>query len=295
LRQRSGLGVVPVVLAATTACGGPVGASGARHVEREERRFTVAGRPQVDVSTFDGSIEIRPWDRPEVLVVIEKQAYDEEAAATIEIQAEQDGNRVGVRVTAPKMEFLFGLNWRAASLIVSAPAASDIQARSGDGSITADGITGNVELRSGDGRIDGTNLAGVLRVRTGDGSISLESIDGELVVSTGDGSISAEGRFSGVRAHSGDGRVRIRATPGSVAGDDWDITTGDGSITLELPEGFDGDIDASTGDGRIHLDGVGISGVTGEFDRDHVRGRLGQGGRTVRLRSGDGRIVLRRF
>jgi hypothetical protein len=43
-------------------------------LEREEKRFPVSGRPDLSLSTFDGSVEIRAWDRPEILVVIEKRA-----------------------------------------------------------------------------------------------------------------------------------------------------------------------------------------------------------------------------
>ena len=39
--------------------------------------------------TFDGAIEVRSWDRPEVLVQIEKRGNDKEAVAKIEINASQ--------------------------------------------------------------------------------------------------------------------------------------------------------------------------------------------------------------
>src|SRR5262245_45914952 len=70
----------------------------ARYVEREEKRFTVSGKPDVHLSTFDGSIEIRPWDRPEVQVIVEKRATSKEVAAEIEIKTAQEGNRVTVEV-----------------------------------------------------------------------------------------------------------------------------------------------------------------------------------------------------
>ena len=60
----------------------------------------MSGRPDLSLSTFDGSVEIRAWDRPEVLVVIEKRAGDKEEAATIEVRAEQNGDRVVVDVKA---------------------------------------------------------------------------------------------------------------------------------------------------------------------------------------------------
>jgi hypothetical protein len=66
-------------------------------------------------------------------------------------------------------------------------------------------------------------------------------------------------------------------------------------VTLELPDGFGGELDAHTGDGRIHMEEITVSNVTGRIAKDTVRGTLGSGGRTVRVRTGDGSITLRRF
>ena len=53
---------------------------------------------------------------------------------------------------------------------------------------------------------------------------------------------------------SGDGRVDARALPGSKAAGDWNIHTGDGSVTLQVPDGFSANVSLHTGDGRIDLD-----------------------------------------
>ena len=45
---------------------------------------------------------------------------------------------------------------------MSAPAASDVAARSGDGSIDVERITGRLELKSGDGSIHGRDLGGAV-------------------------------------------------------------------------------------------------------------------------------------
>ena len=36
--------------------------------------------------------------------------------------------------------------------------------------------------------------------------------------------------------------------------DDWDISTGDGGVSLYLPTGFGAELDAHTGDGSIRND-----------------------------------------
>ena len=100
---------------------------------------------------------------------------------------------------------------------------------------------------------------------------------------------------------TGDGSIIYRAEPGSEMADNWEVTTGDGSVTLYLPNGFNADIDAHTGDGSIRND-LDISGQPqvereNREDRDEnkrtLRGHLGTGGKTIRVRTGDGAIRFR--
>src|SRR5438552_9830209 len=105
LRPAGGLAVLAAIVAGP-ACIEMVGAP--RYTEREEKRFTVSGKPDVSLSTFDGAIEIRPSDRSEVAVTIEKQAYDKDAASRIEVRAEQSGDRIVVDVRLPKGHRMFG-------------------------------------------------------------------------------------------------------------------------------------------------------------------------------------------
>jgi DUF4097 and DUF4098 domain-containing protein YvlB len=248
-----------------------------KYVERDEKRFPATGKTEVALSTFDGAIEIRPWEKSEVEVIIEKRGADKAAISGIEVEAGQTGNRISVDVKLPRRQtgFHFGSS-PSAKLIVSLPASSDVVAKSGDGSIDVERLNGRIELRSGDGSIKARDLAGDVTVQTGDGSIALD------------------GKFSGLHARSGDGSVRIRAVAGAAAESDWDISTGDGSVTLELPDGFNGELDAHTGDGRVQVEDITLSNVSGEIRRSSIRGRLGSGGHAVRVRTGDGSITLRR-
>src|SRR5262249_4601537 len=158
----------------------------------------------------------------EVVVTIEKHAASRDAASRIEVTAGQTGNRVTVDVRLPKGVRVFGFHESAgARLIVSLPAASDVQAHSGDGSIDIEGITGKLDLRSGDGSIKGHDLGGAVKVHTGDGSIALAGVNGALDADTGDGAITAAGSFTTLRAHTGDGSVTIHAAAGSSASDEW--------------------------------------------------------------------------
>jgi DUF4097 and DUF4098 domain-containing protein YvlB len=285
------------LLIAGSGCIDIVGADLGRYVEREEKHFSTSGKADVTLATFDGSIEVRPWDKPEVQVIIEKHARDKATADEMDIRTEQTDNHIVVEVKARKGDHRMSF-WnfsRSAKLIVSMPASADLLAKSGDGSIDVERIAGRVEMRSGDGSIRAHDVGGDVTAHSGDGSIRIDGVSGALNVDTGDGSIVVAGKFSSVRARSGDGSVTIRAETGSTSSDDWDISTGDGSVTLELAEGFGAEIDAHTGAGGVRMHDVTVSDVTGRISRNSVRGRIGAGGRLVRVRTGDGSIVLKRF
>ena len=82
------------------------------------------------------------------------------------------------------------------------------------------------------------------------------------------------------------------ADPGSTMGENWEITTGDGSVSLYLPTGFGAELDAHTGDGSIRSDLAGLPPPTREQSRRTLRGKIGDGGKLLRVRTGDGAIRL---
>src|SRR5512140_2986565 len=60
-------------------CDVTVGVGSDRYLERETKDFKVSGTPEILLTTFDGSIEVRAWDRPEVSVEIEKRGSNKQA------------------------------------------------------------------------------------------------------------------------------------------------------------------------------------------------------------------------
>jgi hypothetical protein len=261
--------------------------------QRDEKRFSVEGTPEVVLSTFDGSIEIQSWDRPEVMVTIEKHAAGAAAAAAINVESSQDGNRVTVEVKPSGTHSWGWFGPWSARLVVSVPQTANVRASSGDGAIRVTRVNGTIALRSGDGRIQASNSSGSVSASTGDGGIDLDGVDGAVEATTGDGRVRVSGKLTAVRARSGDGSIAIEARPGSATEADWDISSGDGAVTLQIPDDFNADLEAHTGDGGVHLNGVSVTS-TGTVTRNTVRGRLGSGGRSVRVRTGDGSITLRR-
>jgi DUF4097 and DUF4098 domain-containing protein YvlB len=288
----SGTLVLPALLAA--GCTITVDSQG--QIVREDKRFTVSGTPAVRVTTFDGSIQIQSWDNPDVLVEIEKRGPTRESIDALEVKTSQDGNTVEVEVKQPRRESFTGIGIHpsaSARLIVSVPRRANVSARSGDGSIQIDRVNGLIELNTGDGSIRAGRVAGDLKLHTGDGSVTVEDADGRLDIDTGDGSVTVGGKLTAVRLHTGDGSIVYRAQAGTAMTEDWEITTGDGGVSLYLPADFGAELDAHTGDGTIRNDLSLEGGGTGEVSRRTVRGRIGAGGRQLRIRTGDGSIRLR--
>jgi DUF4097 and DUF4098 domain-containing protein YvlB len=265
-------------------------------IAREEKRFSVDGTADVRVATFDGSIQVRSWDKPDVLVEIEKRGPSKAAVESLQVIVEQKGNVIDLEVKRPRNETFSGIRFRQAayaSLVVTVPRTTNIRARTGDGSIKIERVTGHIELRTGDGSIRASEVAGDLSFDTGDGSVVVERAEGQLTVDTGDGSVNVSGSLGAVKLHTGDGSVIYRADAGSAMTDQWDITTGDGSVTLYLPTDLGVDLDAHTGDGRI-INDLGIEKSDGDDrTRRTLRGRIGSGGKLLRVRTGDGAIRLR--
>jgi len=70
-------------------------------VSRETKTFKVAGVPDLHLETFDGSIEVHSWDRDEVEIEIERRAMEQSLIDEMKVSAEQNGDKIVVKVTRP--------------------------------------------------------------------------------------------------------------------------------------------------------------------------------------------------
>jgi hypothetical protein len=294
-----------VAVAALALAGCEVNLNSEGIVSRETKRFTLSGTADVQLETFDGAIEVHSWDRNEVEVEIERRAMEQALVDDMKVTAEQDGNRIVIKVSGPRRSesggVQIGVHFSpSARLRVALPRNTQLTASSGDGSLSVEDLNGKISLRTGDGSIRITRLAGDITLRTADGSIRVDRAEGKLDVETEDGSITMEAKPSSLRARTSDGAIRIEVQPDSVMSEDWDVQTGDGSVVLTLPDGFNAAIDAETRDGVVRTDHAALrqerassdEGESRQERRRTLRTTLGTGGRTFRVRSGDGTIRI---
>ena len=275
-------------------------------VSRETKSFTLSGPADVQLETFDGSIEVHSWDRDEVEVEIEKRAMEQALVDDMKVTAEQDGNRIVIKVTEPRRGersggMQIGVHFSpSARLRVALPRNAQLTASSGDGSLVVEDVNGKISLRTGDGSIRASRLAGDISLRTGDGSIRVDRAEGKIDVETEDGSITLEVKPTSLRARTSDGTIRLEVQPDSVMSDDWDVQTTDGSIVLTLPDDFNAVLDAETRDGAVRTDHAALKqdrrsageGESRDERRRTLKANLGSGGKTFRVRSGDGTIRI---
>lgn len=300
--RQNGVGVTGAALMALALTGCTVNVNTEGATASETHTFKVGATPKVTLDTFDGSIEVHSWDRAEVEVIVEKQAQDETLLQQIVVEQSQDGDAVTLRVRGPAASGRDGIQIGViyspgAKLRVALPKSVALDIRSGDGSITVEDVSGTVTMRSGDGSIVGLRVSGDVRASTDDGSIRLREAAGKVDVETQDGSVVVNGTFTALRAKTGDGSVRIAAEKGSAIESDWLIDTEDGSVEVRLPEGVSAVVDAATSDGSIRSSYPGLTvpeTPDGEGERRddgrQLKATLGQGGHTLRVRTGDGTI-----
>lgn len=261
----------------------------ATHAEEVARTFTVSGHARVNITTDDGAVRVSTGDIKQVEVRVVYTGY--KLDRDLRVNTEQNGNSVDiVAKTSGGGFWSWGVRHTSLRVEVHMPKDADLTVRSGDGSVEADSINGNVDVTTGDGSITVQGAKGNIRFHSGDGHIEARGLDGMVDASSGDGHVSVEGRFDGLNIKTGDGSVTARAMAGSRVATSWSIRTGDGSVDLEVPGELQANLDASTQDGHISS-GLQMT-VEGSFSSSSIHGKLNGGGQALTIRTGDGSIHL---
>jgi DUF4097 and DUF4098 domain-containing protein YvlB len=248
-----------------------------------ERNMTVNGRVELSVSTGAGNIRLTHGAGTRVHVfgrVKSNWGGSEQRVKEIATNppVEQTGNiiRIGAR-----HENLHNIS---IEYEIEAPADAFLEANSGSGNISDDGIGENAKLSTGSGNIHATGLHGGFSVNTGSGDIYAEQTgQGDVKAQTGSGNVELKNLHGGLRAGTGSGDIKAGGTPTAP----WHLETGSGNV--ELWAGNAGlTLDASTGSGSIHTDHEMMT--QGSSDHHHLTGKLNGGGPTVRIQTGSGSI-----
>jgi hypothetical protein len=245
-------------------------------MRHESRRFGYGGSITV-VGAPDGSITIEAWPRSEVDISAEIQLRadteaDLDRIATVSgFVLDEDSTHLRVistgthdksymRAVAKKFpKTLLGLPFRIDYRIL-VPIAIDVEINAGRGPINITGVEGNIRLSATDSE---TNL----------------TLSGGTVAAT-----------------IATGRIKLSIPSRSWRGVGADIRLAAGEITLDLPPGFNGDVDGEilrTGKIEDTYGGLESREKPGLTTRI-VKARAGSGGAFFRIAVGDGIIHIKK-
>jgi len=260
---------------ALVALGACLAAASFARADEWSKTYTITGKPDLRVETSDANIHVDTWDQKTIEARVTSERY-KIGEHDLRIEEHQSGDAVEINIHFPHDVHLFTFNAHGYRVDIEIHMPRE----------------GRVNLHTGDGSIRLSNFKGEMALETGDGHQDIDAVDGTLRARAGDGRISATGRFDVLELGTGDGRIEARALSGSTMASSWNLHTGDGSVTLELPGNFAADVDLHTSDGHITADiPVAVEGRLGE---KNIHGKINGGGNLLTVHTGDGSIRLQK-
>ncbi len=306
------LGVVALALGAGTALG----------ESRMEKTLKLEPGGEFHLESDLGRVTVTGTSSSGVRLVVTSRRDDINDLLTFRYE---EGTRSASVIARKRhhLDILFGSWGSSVRFEVEVPAETAVTIHTSGGGISLAGLRSPAKVETSGGGIEVRELTGDLLAETSGGSIHLRNIKGKSNVETSGGGIEAvdlEGplkaetsggsvnldRVSGdIRAHSSGGGIRIRDAGGRV-----DADTSGGSIEAAFSRGNarGGSLESSGGGISVAIDpGVGLSidahgnsvssdlplTVQGELSRGTLRGTLGHGGESLRLRTSGGSVKIR--
>lgn len=255
-----------------------------------ERTLTVNGQVELAITTGAGYIHLTPSAAGQVHIVGHVHSNwggsswggnDEqvqEIAAHPPIEQTENIVRVGVR---HETLHNIGIDYD-----IQAPADAFLEAGSGSGRITDDGVGANARIHTGSGSIHATGLRGGYTISTGSGSIDADQVGrGDAKAQTGSGSIELRNVNGALEARTGSGHIKVTGTPSGP----WRIETGSGGAEIWTGNAAF-TLDASCGSGGIRSDRPLTT--QGSQSQHHLSGTVNGGGPTVHIHTGSGSVRI---
>jgi len=275
-----------------------------------DRTLTVSGTVHLDLTTGSGDITIRTGTSNQVVVhgTVHKSSNwfssDEGAVHQVESNPpiQQNGNDIRIGYNLPEdVKHHVSISYE-----VTVPADAAVQAHSGSGNVSIEGVRGEVQTQTGSGDIRLSNLGSRVHAQTGSGGIRAQNVaapfyahtgsgdvdaaisgSGDVDIQTGSGTVQLRGVKGGLRARTGSGNI---GADGSVTGP-WQLHTGSGNVRMALASSGGFNLDVHTSSGSIHSD-LPIT-VQGSLGRHELKGSVRGGGPEVEVHTGSGDVDIR--
>jgi hypothetical protein len=134
-----------------------------------------------------------------------------------------------------------------------------------------------------------------VRIRTNsvNGELSIAGATAEVVAHTVNGRIDAASTTGPVDARTVNGEINVRMDAIPASTEDLEYSTVNGSVTIELPSDFSGELEMETVNGSLQSD-FPVT-MQGRWNPRHLRAKIGEGGPTIRLKTVNGSVELRKL
>ncbi len=235
----------------------PFSALGFQFTEDSTYSYPLAADGRLSLENVNGDVTIEAWDRDEVSIEAVKKGRSQEAldAARIEIDARESSIHVETRYPDRRRD----------------------------------------EKRHDAASVDYTiyvpRTAELDEIELVNGSLTLEGVAGDVAASLVNGEVKAHGLTGNAEISTVNGELEI-AIAELDAGQLVDLSSVNGSVRLEVPAGAGAEVEASTVHGGIRNDfglEVDRSGIVGK----NLEGTVGGGGASIRLSNVNGSIEIR--
>jgi DUF4097 and DUF4098 domain-containing protein YvlB len=177
------------------------------------------------------------------------------------------------------------------AMTVLVPRGAQLKIATGNGAVSITRTGSDVTASTGNGRVTVDGTDGALRVSTGNGDVDVRGAKSSVRVSTGNGRVNVSTSDGPVEARTGNGDIEVSMTT-LKAKDDMTFSTGSGAVRVTLPAGYNGELDATTGNGELRSDFE--LKVQGRLNPRRIRATIGEGGPRLRLTTGNGRLEIRK-
>ena len=154
-------------------------------------------------------------------------------------------------------------------------------------------IPSGVKVSAGtvNGEMRVRDVSSDVRASTVNGRVEVRNVGGEVRANTVNGGVDVTTRTGPVNANTVNGDIDVRMS--SLARDgEMSFHTVNGSVTVETPSGLDADVSLDTFHGSISSDWP--VQLSGKFGPRHAEGVIGRGGRSIRLKTLNGSVELRK-
>jgi DUF4097 and DUF4098 domain-containing protein YvlB len=258
-----------------------------RYHEDFHYNYPLKAGGRVSVETFNGGVEISPWEQDTVDISGTRYARSQDLISELKIDIDHTTDAVSIRTSRPTTR---NGNYGARFVIKVPRNAVLDRITTSNGAIRATDGTGPGRFRTSNGGIHVLGFKGELKADTSNGTLELTDVEGPITAHTSNGSIRGKGLRGALDLDTSNGGIDLAFIAGPVPG--IRAHTSNSGITVRLPGQVNARLMASTSNGSITSDFEML--VKGEISKHRMDGTLGSGGPLIDLQTSNGGIRILR-